>query len=456
MPGDPNRIVKVFRPESAVSCPIAIESFRNVPLINDHAMLSGFEGDKENAAPEDYGVSGVLTSNVYYEAPWMRGDIKIFSRNMKALLDSGKEDLSLGYSCDFEQKPGVWRGIAYEILQTNLRGNHIALVKSGRVSGARVLDGLCFDHLSFDIIPSERNYDMTIKSRMSKTARDSAVETLQVLVPKLASALESLLAEEVQEPQHQADPADPADTQAATPSDPAATPPSTADPATDDLAAQIEGNSAAAAAADPNAAGGEEPNVVEGEGQKDLGAILEQAKALIASLEAACQEDPNAQTQTQDNVEGLEGLQNSQQQGAQVAVDTDTEAAAAATAAGLPSKALDTEPTETPEALAAKAQDAALRGFYADSALKDSIYDRLSAIVGAFNHKAMDSRAVMVYGVKKLGIKCADGMEGLALNTYLDAADKATADAKLLLKKKVGDSAVATSDEMDKYLAGGQ
>jgi len=34
--GDPSRIVKVHRPESAVSDPEAIASFMNVPLINDH------------------------------------------------------------------------------------------------------------------------------------------------------------------------------------------------------------------------------------------------------------------------------------------------------------------------------------------------------------------------------------------------------------------------------------
>ncbi|MGQ4806653.1 DUF2213 domain-containing protein, partial [Escherichia coli] len=95
LPGDPMRIVKVFRPESAVNDPAAIDSFKNVPLINDHEMLSGFQGDKENTAPEDYGLDGVLTGNVYYEAPWMRGDLKVFSRKMQNDLANGKKDLSL-------------------------------------------------------------------------------------------------------------------------------------------------------------------------------------------------------------------------------------------------------------------------------------------------------------------------------------------------------------------------
>ncbi len=160
--GDPNRIVKVYRPESAVNDPAAIDSFKNVPFIVDHEMLSGFDGDDDDgvSAPEEKGVDGILTGNVYYEAPWMRGDLKIFSRMAQKALAKGKKDLSLGYTCDFELTPGVFDGQPYEVVQTNLRGNHIALVDEGRVPGARVLDGLCFDHLNFDVRPSDEDQQM--------------------------------------------------------------------------------------------------------------------------------------------------------------------------------------------------------------------------------------------------------------------------------------------------------
>ncbi|WLW40815.1 hypothetical protein GNAINCEL_00033 [Serratia phage KKP 3709] len=136
LPGDPNRIVKVYRPESAVSEPEAIDSFKNVPFINEHEMLHGTD-ETEGAAPEEKGVDGILTSNVYYDKPWMRGDIKVFSRSVKGELQKGKSDLSLGYGCQFEHKPGIWNGQPYEVIQTRLRGNHIALVGEGRVPGAR-------------------------------------------------------------------------------------------------------------------------------------------------------------------------------------------------------------------------------------------------------------------------------------------------------------------------------
>lgn len=452
LPGDPMRIVKVFRPESAVNDPAAIDSFKNVPLINDHEMLSGFQGDKENTAPEDYGLDGVLTGNVYYEAPWMRGDLKVFSRKMQNDLSNGKKDLSLGYSCDFEEKPGVWNGQAYEVVQTNLRGNHVALVSEGRVPGARVLDGLCFDHLSFDFKPSDKETTMPKPFKaMDKAARDSAVETLQTLVPQLAATLKQLLTEEGAEPEHQA-----------------SAEPSNKD---DDVVGQIEGNANPAQAppesndnssaesepadpvAEPSSAPVAEPaeQSQEGagtEGSGDLQSITQQAQALLQQAQALLQQLAgltNGQAQDNDddtaevgdNVEGLN--EQSNVQGAQVSTDTG--------ATGSPME------DDAPEVGATKAQDAAVRRFYADFAAKDSLYQRLSTVVGAFDHKALDARQVAVYGVKKLGIKCADGTEAIALDAFLSGVEKAATQNRKTGQVRAADTAVkASTAEMDQYL----
>ena len=71
---------------------------------------------------EDKGVEGIITSNAYYEAPWARGDIRIYSRNMQNQLERGKEDLSLGYSCRYTEQPGIWNGTPYEVVQDKMRG----------------------------------------------------------------------------------------------------------------------------------------------------------------------------------------------------------------------------------------------------------------------------------------------------------------------------------------------
>jgi uncharacterized protein len=485
LPGDPNRIVKVFRPESAVNDPAAIDSFKNVPFIIDHTMLSGFYDDQDAAAPEEKGLDGVLTSNVYYQAPWMLGDLKIFSRKAQKFLAKGKKDLSLGYSCDFELTPGVWNGQPYEVVQTNMRGNHIALVDEGRVPGARVLDGLCFDHLSFTAVqPSEKDENMAIKGK-GKKAMDNAVAQLKALLP----ALEAYLNEEGAEPAHQGNPspgeagggaaggkdADPNPMAAAggtgEPSSQGATPPAGqsthqaapteagggatspegGDPAGHDPAASATG-STASATPPPSGSGGEGEGAAGGDVNgliSQVEGVLAQIKAAVAGTTGGTGADEEMNENVEDTVTGLQGTRT----GEGSAVCADEEGSGGGIGAG------QGKASAGPSAgLHAEAGDAALRNFYADSALKDRVYNRVSKVVGAFDCKAMDARAVIAYGVKhpKINIKCAKGTEYIALDAYLTGVETAAKATKTRIQSAVaGDSAVK-SDEMDAWLNGGK
>lgn len=408
LPGDPNRIVKVYRPESAVNEQAALDSFKNVPFIDDHEMLSGFQKDAGATAPEDYGVAGVLTSNVYYEAPWMRGDLKVFARDLQAALDSGKKDLSLGYSCEFEVKPGIWNGQAYEVIQTGLRGNHIALVDEGRVPGARVLDGLCFDHLRFDVRPSDKEV------KMPKMTKDNAVAQLKALLP----ALQAFLSEEATEPAHQGE---------------------TADPAT--MAAPVDAEPATEPGAEPAADPGAEPGVAPAEGGEGIQALVAQVKAVLTALEAmtngASEGEPANAATTEDDVEGIQGTpapKSGQDEGAPENNGT----ASPGPAAGKHEGAKD-------------AQDAAVKRFYADAAAKTGLYNRLSKVVGAFDHARMDAAQVAAYGVKKLGLKVTAGQEGVALDAYLTGVEAAAKTTKQLVTK-AADAKVAATSEVDAYI----
>ena len=103
-----------------------------------------------------------------------------------------------------------------------------------------------------------------------------------------------------------------------------------------------------------------------------------------------------------------------------------------------------------------QAGDVALRNFYADSALKSSIYERVSKVVGAFDCKAMDSRQVIAYGVKKIGLKCAAGAESIALDAYLNGVETAAKATKQRLQPSKAQDGAPMTDEMDAYLKGGK
>ena len=136
---DPDKSYGVYRSAEELSDPEAIASFRLVPWVDDHAML-GAE-DMGMTPAEKKGVSGVIGEDVYFKDGTLYGNIKVFSEALARRIEGGKKELSLGYRCEYEHKPGVWNGQAYDYVQRKIRGNHLALVNQGRMGAeVRVLD----------------------------------------------------------------------------------------------------------------------------------------------------------------------------------------------------------------------------------------------------------------------------------------------------------------------------
>lgn len=128
---EPDRIYKVYRPEDELSSPETIASFRLMPLVDEHAML-GDEADGFTPA-ERKGVQGVIGEDVYFDAPYLRGNLKIYSESARGLVRSGaKRELSPGYRFKLDPTPGTFNGEAYDAIQREIRANHLALVEEGR------------------------------------------------------------------------------------------------------------------------------------------------------------------------------------------------------------------------------------------------------------------------------------------------------------------------------------
>jgi len=145
---DPGRMYKVLRPEDELSRLETVQSFKGMPLVNDHTMI----GDG-NTAPEEKGIDGVIGDNVYYRDGTLFGNLRLYTNKIKSLVDKGKKDLSLGYYARYDESPGTWQGQAYDFVQRYITGNHVALVQDGRCGeSVAVLDKsplmATFDHLT--------------------------------------------------------------------------------------------------------------------------------------------------------------------------------------------------------------------------------------------------------------------------------------------------------------------
>jgi hypothetical protein len=138
LPGAPetDKMYRVYRPAEELADPEAIESFKLIPWIDNHVML-GREEDGLTR-PEEKGVQGVIGQEVRFdpdafEHGGLLGNIKVFSSAMADSINAGKKELSAGYRCTYDWTPGEFNGQPYDCVQRQIRGNHLALVKRGRM-----------------------------------------------------------------------------------------------------------------------------------------------------------------------------------------------------------------------------------------------------------------------------------------------------------------------------------
>ena len=141
---EPDKLYGVLRPAEELGSLDTIESFKLLPWIDNHVMLGS---EEEGLMPaERKGIQGVIGEQIYFNPDdgTLYGNIKLMSQAMLTLIESGKKELSCGYRCTYERSDGVTPdGQPYQYIQRNIRGNHLALVDSGRMGpGVAVLDHL--------------------------------------------------------------------------------------------------------------------------------------------------------------------------------------------------------------------------------------------------------------------------------------------------------------------------
>ena len=102
----------------------SLDSYKGKPVILTHA---GGRIDTRNVSSEHI---GTVLSEGYQDGEDVRAEIIIHVPDV--VERSGLKELSLGYECDFEEKPGEWNGQPYDAIQHNIRVNHLAVVHKAR------------------------------------------------------------------------------------------------------------------------------------------------------------------------------------------------------------------------------------------------------------------------------------------------------------------------------------
>ncbi|HBN5713840.1 DUF2213 domain-containing protein [Morganella morganii] len=361
---EPDRIYKVFRPPEELASDETIKSFRLTPFIVDHEMLG------KNATPaEKKGIQGVIGENVYYDHPYLRGNIKIFSDAALSDISSGKIDLSPGYRSRYDfGNPGVYEGEAYEVVQRHLRGNHLALVDEGR-TGA---DVAVQDHLVVTIDTKEL-------IRMSEEDKDKKQPTGDEngFTPEQVEQIKQIVVAALA----------------------AGTPATDGDPEKKET---TDGDS--------------DPEMKTGDAEAEAEKAVEDAEAEAEKAESG---DPEAVEAAEVAIETAEeAIAEAKEELDQATTDSLTRRL----------KRLKRSIASMDEMSSMKRKIARLEKarptmdtgeLLKQIGERDALAQKLTPFIGVFDHAPMTKQQVAEYGVEKLGIRCDKGTESIALNAWM-------------------------------------
>lgn len=136
LPGDPNRIIRVYRPAEEVFKDESLASFDGVDVTVNHPDgLVNSENFKKVSA-------GVVRGAGRRDGDFVQCDLIVKDKAAIDAINSGKCELSAGYTSVYVEGPGLSAdGEPYDYIQTDIKINHIALVDRARAGpSAKVFD----------------------------------------------------------------------------------------------------------------------------------------------------------------------------------------------------------------------------------------------------------------------------------------------------------------------------
>lgn len=158
---DPDKVYQLLRsPEELAK---GAHTFAGLPILSKHVYVNA-------ANPRQDLIVGAVGSDVEFNDPYLDADQSIWDAKAIAGIET---DTVREYSCSYHfvavMTPGTYKGKHYDGIMTDIRGNHLALVESGR-AGSDVLAA-----------------DSTLREPMKKTKLGKALTVaLGTAWPKLA------------------------------------------------------------------------------------------------------------------------------------------------------------------------------------------------------------------------------------------------------------------------------
>ena len=155
-------IVKVAREPADVFDAASAHSFIGKPITDDHPSEAVTSTNWRDHA------RGTVMGVKWEEGGYLSFDLMLTDAAAISKVDAGKRELSNGYSCDLVHGDFVASdGVACQFKQTNIRGNHVALVDRGRAGpDCRIADAATCDTAPRSIFDSLTTQEKPVKTML--------------------------------------------------------------------------------------------------------------------------------------------------------------------------------------------------------------------------------------------------------------------------------------------------
>ncbi|HEI0612146.1 TPA: DUF2213 domain-containing protein [Escherichia coli] len=132
----PNDIIRVYRPAEEVFNDESLQSYLGSDVTNNHPSVLVDASTYRNTSV------GVVTSTGRQDGDFVTVDMIIKDKDAIKAVESGKCELSAGYTAVYDDTPGTTpEGEPYDFRQTQIKINHVAIVDRARAgANARIFD----------------------------------------------------------------------------------------------------------------------------------------------------------------------------------------------------------------------------------------------------------------------------------------------------------------------------
>ncbi|MGJ8524168.1 hypothetical protein R84981_002887 [Carnimonas sp. R-84981] len=181
----PSELVNVYRPPNEVFKPESLASYDNCDITVEHP-----DRMVDAKTYQDVSVGSVISEG-RQDGDWVCSDLLFKSQNAIDAINSGKAELSVGYTAEYIPIQGVTDdGTPYEFEQRDIKVNHVALCDTARAGSlARIFDTKKERHMHQVILDSGEK--VTVGDEAAQIRIQNSIDSMKKRVKDAEEAAES-------------------------------------------------------------------------------------------------------------------------------------------------------------------------------------------------------------------------------------------------------------------------